>query len=235
MKVTISAFFCLLCAFSYAEETKKMQWVRKSMNAYGWDTKDVSFQEVGRQAQPVIIMRSNKVVGYYFEESVWERRDADVSGLNEVTKIVFGYDRPAMPKLFEIDDADEVAIWVGAYQNHTEFERRFSSFVPTAKSAGFEIKRNEFQFGGACMCSLALRFYAKDKVVLELKGHIQSHSGIDSGMRNQVMHELAKAKIPKKEVSLPEVIEGETIDPFAAESETSLNKAEQDAAIKPQP
>ena len=233
MKAILCGILCLVCGSLHAEESRRAEMLRKVMKSYGWKTEDVTFDEVGRLAQPVIIKRSGDVVGYYFDESVWERREVETDALAGITKIVMGYDHPRSPKLFQIEDRDEIAVWTAAYRNHTEFERRFACFIPTTKAAGFEHKREEYQFGGACMCSLALRFYVDGKEVLELKGHVHEHPEIDSGMRNLVLHELAKAKLPKKPAKIARGGEVDFVDPFVDEPNSEEPKAEQDGAEQP--
>jgi hypothetical protein len=166
MKAILCAAFCVIWFTSQAEESRRVDMVRRVMDSYKWGTDGVTFEEVGRQGQPVLIKRSGVVVGYYCDESVWERRDIVEGALDGVTRIVFGYEGSDAPELFKIEDRAEIAVWIAAYRNHTEFERRFACFVPTNEAAGFEQKREELQFGGACMCSLALRFFAGDKEVL---------------------------------------------------------------------
>jgi hypothetical protein len=83
------------------------------------------------------------------------------------------------------------------------------------------------------MCSLALRFFAGDKEVLELKGHLQEHDEIDSGMRNSLLHELAIAKLPKAPVRAPVDDDEPLIDPFAEDPTPEKTKAEQDGAGQP--
>ena len=189
------------------------------MESYGWKTEEITFGEIGKDGQLVVIKRSGEPVGYYFDESVWERRDVEATNLDGVTKIAYGYGHPKSPDFFQIDDRAEIAVWIAAYRNHTEIERRFGCFMPTSESSGFERKREEFQFGGGCLCSLALRFYAGDKEVLALKGHIQNHPEIDSGARNLVLHELAKAKLPKSDAPESDKAEPPTVDPFAGTPE----------------
>ena len=230
MKAILCAAFCVIWVTAQAEESRRVEMVRRVMDSYKWSTDGVTFEEVGRQGQPVLIKRSGVVVGYYCDESVWERRDIADDALDGVTRIVFGYDGADAPELFKIEGRAEIAVWIAAYRNHTEFERRFAFFVPTDKAAGFELKREEFQFGGACMCSLALRFFAGDKEVLELKGHIQDHEVIDSGMRNSLLHELAKAKLPKAPVRVPSGDEELLIDPFSEDPASETTKAEQGVA-----
>ncbi len=230
MKAILCAAFWVIWVTAQAEESRRVDMVRRVMDSYKWRTDGVTFEEVGRQGQPVLIKRSGVVVGYYCDESVWERRDIVDGALDGVTRIVFGYDGSDAPELFKIEDRAEIGVWIAAYRNHTEFERRFACFVPTDKAAGFELKREEFQFGGACMCSLALRFFAGNKEVLELKGHIQDHEEIDSGIRNSLLHELAKAKLPKAPVRVPSGDEELLIDPFAEDPASETTNAEQGVA-----
>ena len=233
MKTFICAAFCVIWAIAHAEESRRVEMVRRGMVSNGWSTEGVTFEEIGRQGQPVLITRAGEVVGYYCDESVWERRDIKAPALEGVTRIVFGYSEPNAPAVFEIDDSAEIAVWVAAYRNHTEFERRFGCFVPTSKGAGFEQKREEFQFCGVCMCSLALRFYTGDKEVLELKGHLQDREEIDSGMRNLLLHELAKAKLPKAPHRASSGDEEPLIDPFAEDPTPEPTNAEQAGTEQP--
>ena len=233
MKKFISAAFCVIWAIAHAEESRRVEMVRRDMVTNGWSTEGVTFEEIGRQGQPVLITRAGAVVGYYCDESAWERRDIKDPALDGVTRIVFGYSGPNAPVLFEIADMAEIAVWIAAYRNHTEFERRFGCFVPTSKGAGFEQKREEFQFGGGCLCSLALRFYTGDKEILELQGHLQDHEEIDSGMRNSLLHELAKAKLPKAPHRASSGDEEPFIDPFAEDPTPEPTKAEQTGAGQP--
>ena len=233
MKAILCAAFCVFLVTAQGEESRRVDMVRRVMSPYKWSTDGVTFEEVGRQGQPVLIKRSGVVVGYYCDESVWERRDIVDGALDGVTRIVFGYDGSDVSELFKIEDRAEIAMWIAAYRNHTEYERRFSCFIPTDESAGFEKKREEYQFGGACMCSLALRFFAGDKELLELKGHLQDHEEIDSGMRNSLLHELAKAKLPKAPARAPSADEKPMIDPFAEEPTPEKAKAEQGGAGQP--
>lgn len=217
MKSILCIALSLVSVSSHGEESGCAGWVRRQMQSHGWKTEKVTFEEIGKSEQLVIIKRSGESVGYYFQESVWERRDLPADALTGVTKIIFGYDQPSAPKLFQIDDQVEIGMWIAAYRNHTEFERRFGCFIPTTASAGFGRTRSEFQFGGACMCSLALRFYVEDREVLELNGHFHEQPEIDSRMRNLMLHELAKAKLPKEPVKAANDDEAESIDPFAEE------------------
>lgn len=214
MKTFLYAVFCVICVSAYAEESRRVESVRRGMEFYGWSTKEVTFSENIEQGQQVLIKRSGEVVGYYYQEIVWERRDFVEPALDGVTKIVFGYDGSFVPSLFQIEDKAEIAVWIAAYKNHTELERRFSCFVPTDKNAGFELKRDESHFGEGCLCSLALRFFVGDKEVLRLKGDLQTRENFESGMRNLLLHELVVAKIPKDPVKLPTVDEKSLIDPF---------------------
>lgn len=215
MKTILYLTLFLWWGISFGEESRRAGMVRSEMRSYGWETSNLTFEEVGRDGQPVIIKRSGNVVGYYCDESVWERRAIGEPALDGVTRIVFGYDQPGGPTLFRIDDPAEIVVWIAAYRNHTEFERKFGCFVPCGASAGFERKSKEFRFGGGCMCSLALRFFTGDKEVLELKGHLQDGSEIDTGTRNSVLHELAKAKLPKR-AAKPATGDAEPLsDPFA--------------------
>jgi hypothetical protein len=101
-----------------------------------------------------------------------------------------------MPDVFRIDKADEIAVFVSAYFESTESEQGFSGLVPTAKNAGFERKRERIVFGFGFGDTTALRFYAGDKMVFRLSAHFESESLIaPGGIRNQVLHELTKAKI----------------------------------------
>jgi hypothetical protein len=233
MKTFLYAAFCVIWATAQAEDSRRVEMVRRVMDSFGWSTEGVTFEEVGKQGQPVLIKQSEKIVGYYCDESVWERRDIEDDALDGISRIVFGYDASDMPILFEIEDRAEIAVWIAAYRNHTEFERRFACFVPTDEAAGFEQKREEFQFGGACMCSLALRFFAGDKEVLELKGHLQEHEQIDSGMRNSLLHELAMAKLPKAPVRAPSGDDEPLIDPFAEDPTPGKAHESQDGSEQP--
>ncbi len=215
MKAFLCAVFCLTSGISHGEESSRAEWLRDAMEFYGWNTEEVTFQVIGKMVQPVIIKRAGDVVGYYLIESVWERRDVASPDLDGVTKIVFGGAHPKEPVFFQIEDKGKIAMWIAAYRNHTEFERRFACFIPTAKSSGFTKKREECQFGEVCLCSLALRFFVDDKQVLELKGHIQEDSVIGSGTRNLVLHELAKAELPKAATGESDKVEPAAVDPFA--------------------
>lgn len=231
MKTILCIALSLVCGISYGEESDRIAMIRRGMQSYVWDTSSVTFEEVGKNGQPVIIKRDGKAVGYYCDELVWERKDVQEPALDGITRIVYGYEDRGAPILFQIDDPAEIAVWVAAYKNHTEFEHQFGCFIPTSKSAGFELKREEIEFGCVCLCSLALRFLAGETKILTLKGHIQDHSEIDSGMRNFVLHELAKAKLPQK----PSKPEGgdPLIDPFAEESASQPPEANQSGAGQP--
>jgi hypothetical protein len=231
MKTIFCVTFFLICAVVQAEESSRVEIVRRGMVYYGWITEGVTFEEIGRTGQPVLIKRADKVVGYHCNESSWERRDINDNALDGVTKIEFGDGGSVLPILFKIEDKSEIAVWIAAYRNHTEFERRFSCFLPTDKTAGFEQKRVEVQFGEVCLCSLALRFFVKDKKVLELKGHLQDHDKIGSGMRNSLMHKLAIAKLPKALSIVPSSDKEQLIDPFT--EEPTPKTAEQAVAEQP--
>jgi len=195
------------------------------MGHHKWNTNDLTFTEVG---SVVMIKRDGKVIGYNVNTSVWEPAPMPKIDLSKVTSITYGYNNPSITDdWFILEDKAIIAVWSSIYLKHSQRERRYSHFVPVTKDAGFTETNDEHQFGGGCMCSLALRFYAGEKIILELKGHMHKSSIIDSGMKNEVLHTLVKqrmakihlnrkaiqSKVPDSEVDSP----GEEPDPFADE------------------
>lgn len=215
--LSLSIFACLVLK-AEESESEISYYVRKDMERYGWNTEEVTVEELGEHTGMAKIMRTGKLVGYYYAESKWELADVDAIGVGEVTRITYGYD-PEINRdyqsFFEVTDRDVIALWVSAYNRHTESIRNFHCFVPSSEDAGFSFKREEYGRYSHCMCSLALRFYQDDDELLEIKGHLDTSACFDPEYRNKVLHELVKLKVPKKEAVVTEVADDDDIDPFA--------------------
>ncbi|BDS07372.1 hypothetical protein NT6N_24120 [Oceaniferula spumae] len=215
-----------MCANNaFCEDSRRIEAVRSLMVHHKWETSGVSFEESGSL---VLIKRDGKVIGYNVNTSVWEPTPVSKMDLSKVTSIAYGYNRPNITDdWFTLKDKTIISVWSSVYLKHTQRERRYSHFVPISTDAGFTETNDEHQFGGGCMCSLALRFYAGEKIILELKGHMHKSSIIDFGMKNEVLHTLVKqrmmkinqsrramqSKVPDSEVNSS----GEEPDPFADE------------------
>lgn len=179
---------------------------------------DMAVEELGGGNGMVLIRRGEKLVGYYYEEYQWEHKEVDHLDPTELTRVTYGSPGPGDfdRTMVEITKKDEIALWLAAYQNHTEYQTRHASFVPLTPEAGFAFSREELDYGGSHLCHLGVRFYSSDKLVLEVSGHLHESPTINMRTRNVPLHLLVKARMPevkksKKEKPQPELSE----DPFS--------------------
>jgi hypothetical protein len=231
----IASLLVFLVLVAPAEESYMEAMVRKVMKVNGWVTDEMSFHELNRESPTILIRRNGRLVGYYTEESVWKKTKAKPVDLSDVTAIVFGQLFSGMPDEFRIEESSEIAVWVAAYIEHTESLERFAMFIPTSENAGFERRRDKIQFGGAYGDTYGLRFYAGERKVLELPGHLELESLITpGGTRNEVLHELTRAKLAELSAQASQVKQSD-VEQNGADRSATAPELKSEGKEKPKP
>jgi hypothetical protein len=235
----MKALLLLLAGVTYLAAGEELSMaesrILRLMKAYDIDPTGLELEE---HKQYVWMRREGTLVGYYTLDLVWERRQWDPVDLDGVTSIKFGYDPSVTDSItwFTVDDPEEIAVWAAEYAKRMEFARYFHCFVPLTDKAGFPARREEHESHGVCMCSLGLRFYHGEDLILTLKGHLDDRPEIDDGMRNEAIHFLVAVRM--KEVIRAQrrrEVGEEDLDPFATDADTTggHNKVEQGGARQP--
>ena len=200
-------------------------WTKELMIESGRWADDMILEEIGGYDGLVTIKRGGLLVGYHYTEYTWEHKDLAALNLSTITRITYGAPRSNKDDhpLMEITDANEIALWVAAYKNHTEHQSGHTYFVPLSPQAGFTFAREEVDYNGMHMCDLGVRFYSAEKIVLLLSGHLHENSIINFRIRNRPLHLLVKARMPAPKEAQP-------YDPFSdpdGNLEATESKADQ--------
>ncbi len=196
--ILLSALCLASCSIRPEQETKTVsesEFILRWLKAEGHDTQGLVVSKDGPDVgeNHTYLHRNGKLVGYHKIDTIWERRGKETEDLTNITSIQFGYEPSDERVIFTIEDPEQIAVWCAEYINTTEHAKNKGRLIPLTKDAGFpELQCEAGKSSGHC-CSIGLRFFRKNKVVLTLDGHLDTSPEFDGGLkRNEALHRLVK-------------------------------------------
>ncbi|SHK40850.1 hypothetical protein SAMN02745181_3747 [Rubritalea squalenifaciens DSM 18772] len=167
------------------------------MKQLGLKTEGLSFRDDATD-EITLITRGDKLVGYYRLETSWQPQKMKVP--EGVTKILYGLGK-GKANMVIVTEADELAIWLAAYQNHTEQMKASHAFVPTSPDAGFPLKRQEIAVDESEAYEMSLYFYRGEEEVLAMKAGLEMYEEMGANLRNPVLYALLNDQMPRPEIA----------------------------------